>query len=82
MNSRLEVYYTETFSKDLVFTGTTATYTEEDDVDNNTIHDMAISLACFDVIYPKHKIDEAYKKFLAAGNLEICRMGHKIRGAY
>ena len=59
------MYYTETFSKDLVFTGTTATYIEEDDV-NNTIRDMAISLAGFDVIYPKHKINEAYKKFLSS----------------
>lgn len=82
VNKRLEVYYSETFSKGLVFTGTTATYIEEDDVNNNTIHDRAVSLAGFDVIYPKHKISEAYKKFLAAANLEICRMCHKIRGAY
>lgn len=76
------MYYTETFSKDLVFTGATATYIKEDDVNNNTVHDMAISLAGFDVIYSKHKMNEAYKKFLAACSLEICRMGHKIRGPY
>ena len=43
VNRRPEVYYTETFSKDLVFTGATATYIEEDDVNNNNVHDMAIS---------------------------------------
>lgn len=81
MNRRLEVYDTETFPKDLVFKGTTDTYIEEDDVNNTTIHDMAISLAGFDVFYRKHKINAAYKKCLAAGNLEIIGWVTKSEGS-
>lgn len=56
------MYETETFSKDLVFKGMTATYFEEEDINNSNIHDMEISLPGFDVFYPKHKINAAYKK--------------------
>lgn len=33
----------------------TATYIEEDDVNNYSIHDVVMPLPGFDVIYPKHK---------------------------
>ncbi|KAL8219359.1 UNVERIFIED_CONTAM: multisubstrate pseudouridine synthase 7 [Gekko kuhli] len=41
----------------------------------------------FDVIYPKHKIGDAYGEILATDNLDINNMKHKIRdyslsGAY
>ena len=33
----------------------TATFIEEDDVNNYSIHDVVMPLPGFDVIYPKHK---------------------------
>lgn len=33
----------------------TATYIDEEDVDNYSIHDVVMPLPGFDVIYPKHK---------------------------
>ncbi|KAJ6665732.1 hypothetical protein lerEdw1_002102 [Lerista edwardsae] len=65
----------------------TAVYIEEDEVDSYAIHDVVMPLPGFDVIYPKHKIGEAYKDILAADNLNISNMKHKIRdyslsGAY
>uniref|UniRef100_A0A9L0S6T3 Pseudouridine synthase 7 n=1 Tax=Equus caballus TaxID=9796 RepID=A0A9L0S6T3_HORSE len=67
--------------------GATATYIEEEDVDNYSIHDVVMPLPGFDVIYPKHKISEAYREMLTADNLDIDNMRHKIRdyslsGAY
>lgn len=40
----------------------TATYIDEDDVNNYSIHDVVMPLPGFDVIYPKHK-----SKFLVWG---------------
>ncbi|MEJ1272514.1 pseudouridylate synthase 7 [Cricetulus griseus] len=67
--------------------GATATYIEEEDVNNYSIHDVVMPLPGFDVIYPKHKISEAYREMLAADNLDIDNMRHTIRdyslsGAY
>lgn len=42
MNKRIAEYGSKTFSRDLVFTGPTVTYIEED-VNKYTICDMAIS---------------------------------------
>lgn len=41
----------------------TATYIEEEDVNNYSIHDVVMPLPGFDVIYPKHK-----SKFSVWGN--------------
>uniref|UniRef100_H0WGF9 Pseudouridylate synthase 7 homolog n=1 Tax=Otolemur garnettii TaxID=30611 RepID=H0WGF9_OTOGA len=65
----------------------TATYIEEEDVNNYSIHDVVMPLPGFDVIYPKHKIRDAYREMLTADNLDIDNMRHKIRdyslsGAY
>uniref|UniRef100_A0A8C9EMS0 Pseudouridine synthase 7 n=1 Tax=Pavo cristatus TaxID=9049 RepID=A0A8C9EMS0_PAVCR len=70
-----------------VLTVATAVHIEEGDVHNYTIHDVVMPLPGFDVIYPKHKIGEAYKEMLVADNLDINNMRHKIRdyslsGAY
>ncbi|XP_042323013.1 LOW QUALITY PROTEIN: pseudouridylate synthase 7 homolog [Sceloporus undulatus] len=87
VSNRIEEYGLRAVSGDLVLKGGTAVYIEESEVDSYTIHDVVMPLPGFDVIYPKHKIGGAYKDILAADNLDINNMKHKIRdyslsGAY
>ncbi|XP_062071113.1 pseudouridylate synthase 7 homolog isoform X1 [Lepus europaeus] len=87
VSKRIEDYGLKPVPGDLVLKGATATYIEEDDVHNYSIHDVVMPLPGFDVIYPKHKISEAYREMLTADNLDIDNMRHKIRdyslsGAY
>ncbi|XP_034983607.2 pseudouridylate synthase 7 homolog [Zootoca vivipara] len=87
VSRRIEEYGLVAVPGDLVLKGGTAVYIEESDVDNYTIHDVVMPLPGFDVIYPKHKIGKAYEEILAADNLDISNMKHKIRdyslsGAY
>ncbi|XP_039917035.1 pseudouridylate synthase 7 homolog isoform X3 [Hirundo rustica] len=87
VSKRIEEYGLRAVPGDLILKGATAVHIEEDDVDNYTIHDVVMPLPGFDVIYPKHKIGEAYKEMLVADNLDINNMRHKIRdyslsGAY
>ncbi|XP_053113399.1 pseudouridylate synthase 7 homolog isoform X2 [Hemicordylus capensis] len=87
VSNRIEEYGLRAVPGDLVLKGGTAVYIEEEEVDSFSIHDIVMPLPGFDVIYPKHKIGEAYKKILAADNLDIGNMKHKIRdyslsGAY
>ncbi|KAH0513677.1 Pseudouridylate synthase 7-like protein [Microtus ochrogaster] len=87
VSKRVEDYGLKPVPGDLVLKGATATYIEEDDVNNYSIHDVVMPLPGFDVIYPKHKISEAYREMLTADNLDIDNMRHTIRdyslsGAY
>ncbi|XP_032132236.1 pseudouridylate synthase 7 homolog isoform X5 [Sapajus apella] len=87
VSKRIEDYGLKPVPGDLVLKGATPTYIEEDDVNNYSIHDVVMPLPGFDVIYPKHKIREAYREMLTADNLDIDNMRHKIRdyslsGAY
>ncbi|KAM6437541.1 pseudouridylate synthase 7 homolog isoform 1-T2 [Liasis olivaceus] len=87
VSKRIEEYGLRAVPGDLVLKGGTAVHIEEADVDSYTIHDVVMPLPGFDVIYPKHKIGESYKEMLAADNLDINNMKHKIRdyslsGAY
>uniref|UniRef100_A0A8B9PCZ4 Pseudouridylate synthase 7 homolog n=1 Tax=Apteryx owenii TaxID=8824 RepID=A0A8B9PCZ4_APTOW len=87
VSKRIEEYGLKAVPGDLILKGATAVHIEEDDVDNYTIHDIVMPLPGFDIIYPKHKIGEAYKEMLVADNLDINNMRHKIRdyslsGAY
>ncbi|XP_029783374.1 pseudouridylate synthase 7 homolog isoform X1 [Suricata suricatta] len=87
VSKRIEEYGLRPVPGDLVLKGATATYIDEEDVDNYSIHDVVMPLPGFDVIYPKHKISEAYREMLTADNLDIDNMRHKIRdyslsGAY
>ncbi|XP_010585642.2 pseudouridylate synthase 7 homolog isoform X1 [Loxodonta africana] len=87
VSKRIEEYGLKPVPGDLVLKGATATYIEEGDVNNYSIHDVVMPLPGFDVIYPKHKISEAYREMLAADSLDIDNMRHKIRdyslsGAY
>uniref|UniRef100_A0A8C3YLY7 Pseudouridylate synthase 7 homolog n=1 Tax=Catagonus wagneri TaxID=51154 RepID=A0A8C3YLY7_9CETA len=87
VSKRLEEYGLKPVPGDLVLKGATATYIEEEDINNYSIHDVVMPLPGFDIIYPKHKISEAYREMLRADNLDIDNMRHKIRdyslsGAY
>ncbi|XP_014110629.1 PREDICTED: pseudouridylate synthase 7 homolog isoform X3 [Pseudopodoces humilis] len=87
VSKRIEEYGLRAVPGDLILKGATAVHIEEGDVGNYTIHDVVMPLPGFDVIYPKHKIGEAYKEMLVADNLDINNMRHKIRdyslsGAY
>ncbi|KAJ6666333.1 hypothetical protein lerEdw1_000606 [Lerista edwardsae] len=87
VSKRIEEYGLRAVPGDLVLKGGTAVYIEEDEVDSYAIHNVVMPLPGFDVIYPKHKIGKAYKDILAADNLNISNMKHKIRdyslsGAY
>uniref|UniRef100_A0A8C9M197 Pseudouridine synthase 7 n=1 Tax=Piliocolobus tephrosceles TaxID=591936 RepID=A0A8C9M197_9PRIM len=87
VSKRIEDYGLKPVPGDLVLKGATASCIEEDDVNNYSIHDVVMPLPGFDVIYPKHKIQEAYREMLTADNLDIDNMRHKIRdyslsGAY
>ncbi|KAJ7407117.1 RAD50 interactor 1 [Willisornis vidua] len=87
VSKRIEEYGLRAVPGDLILKGATAVHIEEGDVDKYTIHDVVMPLPGFDIIYPKHKIGEAYKEMLVADNLDINNMRHKIRdyslsGAY
>uniref|UniRef100_H2ZX24 Pseudouridylate synthase 7 homolog n=1 Tax=Latimeria chalumnae TaxID=7897 RepID=H2ZX24_LATCH len=87
VSKRIEEYGLKAIPGDLVLKGATAVPIEEADVDKYTIHDLVMPLPGFDVIYPQHKIGEAYKEMLVADNLDINKMRHKIKdyslsGAY
>ncbi|XP_012602147.2 pseudouridylate synthase 7 homolog isoform X3 [Microcebus murinus] len=87
VSKRIEDYGLKPIPGDLVLKGATATYIEEDDINNYSIHDVVMPLPGFDVVYPKHKIRDAYREMLTADNLDIDNMRHKIRdyslsGAY
>ncbi|XP_004839752.1 pseudouridylate synthase 7 homolog isoform X3 [Heterocephalus glaber] len=87
VSKRIEDYGLKPVPGDLVLKGATATYIEEEDITNYSIHDVVMPLPGFDVIYPKHKISEAYREMLTMDNLDIDNMRHKIRdyslsGAY
>uniref|UniRef100_A0A452UWA3 Pseudouridylate synthase 7 homolog n=1 Tax=Ursus maritimus TaxID=29073 RepID=A0A452UWA3_URSMA len=87
VSKRIEEYGLKPVPGDLVLKGATATYIDEEDVNNYSIHDVVMPLPGFDVTYPKHKISEAYREMLTADNLDIDNMRHKIRdyslsGAY
>jgi hypothetical protein len=52
------IHETIAFLLNFLFTSgfsATATYIEEEDVNNYSIHDVVMPLPGFDVIYPKHK---------------------------
>ncbi|XP_029470895.1 pseudouridylate synthase 7 homolog [Rhinatrema bivittatum] len=87
VSKRIEEYGLKAVPGDLVLKGATAVPVEEANVNNYTIHDVVMPLPGFDVIYPKHKIGDVYGEMLAADNLDINNMKHKIReyslaGAY
>ncbi|XP_041441200.1 pseudouridine synthase 7 L homeolog isoform X2 [Xenopus laevis] len=87
VSKRIEEFGLKVVPGDLVLKGDTAVQVEEGNVDNYTINDIVMPLPGFDVIYPKHKIAAAYEEILAADNLDIKNMRHRVKdyslsGAY
>ncbi|KAM4747049.1 pseudouridylate synthase 7 homolog isoform 2-T2 [Rhinophrynus dorsalis] len=87
VSKRIDEYGLKVVPGDLVLKGATAVQVEESDVDCYTINDVVMPLPGFDVIYPKHKLAVAYEEILAADNLDIKNMRHRIKdyslaGAY
>ncbi|XP_075455792.1 pseudouridylate synthase 7 homolog isoform X2 [Ascaphus truei] len=87
VSKRIEEYGLKVVVGDLVLKGATAVPVEESDIDSYTINDVVMPLPGFDVIYPKHKLGAVYGEMLAADNLDIKNMRHKVKdyslaGAY
>ncbi|NP_001016884.1 pseudouridylate synthase 7 homolog [Xenopus tropicalis] len=87
VSKRIEEYGLKVVPGDLVLKGDTAVPVEEGNVDSYTINDIVMPLPGFDVIYPKHKVAAAYEEILAADNLDIKNMRHRVKdyslaGAY
>ncbi|XP_075713410.1 pseudouridylate synthase 7 homolog isoform X1 [Rhinoderma darwinii] len=87
VSKRIEEYGLKVVPGDLVLKGATAIVIDECNIHNYTIHDVVMPLPGFDVIYPKHKLAEAYGVMLAADKLDIKNMRHRVKdyslaGAY
>ncbi|XP_063304199.1 pseudouridylate synthase 7 homolog isoform X1 [Pelobates fuscus] len=87
VSKRIDDYGLKVVPGDLVQKGASVVPLEESDIDSYSINDVVMPLPGFDVIYPKHKIAAAYEEMLAADNLDIKNMRHKIKdyslaGAY
>ncbi|XP_056429513.1 pseudouridylate synthase 7 homolog isoform X2 [Hyla sarda] len=87
VSKRIEEYGLKVVPGDLVLKGATAIVVDESNIHNYTIHDVVMPLPGFDVIYPKHKLAEAYEEMLAVDKLDIKNMRHRVKdyslaGAY
>ncbi|XP_032895802.1 pseudouridylate synthase 7 homolog isoform X6 [Amblyraja radiata] len=87
VSKRINEYGLKAMAGDLVLKGGTAVPIQGSDEEKYTIHDVVLPLPGFDVIYPEHKIGNAYEEIMAADGLNIKNMRHKIRdyslsGAY
>uniref|UniRef100_A0A8C5R5U4 Pseudouridylate synthase 7 homolog n=1 Tax=Leptobrachium leishanense TaxID=445787 RepID=A0A8C5R5U4_9ANUR len=87
VSKRLEEYGLKVVTGDLVQKGASVLPVEEGEIDRYSINDVVMPLPGFDIIYPKHKIAAAYEEILAADNLDIKNMRHRIKdyslaGAY
>ncbi|KAB5565785.1 hypothetical protein PHYPO_G00245480 [Pangasianodon hypophthalmus] len=87
VSRRVEAYGLKAVEGDLILKGGTAHILSAEEVDKHSIHDIVMPLPGFDVIYPTHKVGKGYRDMLAADNLDIDNMRHKVRdyslaGAY
>ncbi|KAM8973965.1 pseudouridylate synthase 7 homolog isoform 2-T2 [Pelodytes ibericus] len=87
VSKRIEEYGLKVVPGDLVLKGATAVPVEESNIDSYSINDVVMPLPGFDVIYPKNPLAAAYEEILAADNLDIKNMRHRIKdyslaGAY
>uniref|UniRef100_A0A4W4GTY2 Pseudouridylate synthase 7 homolog n=1 Tax=Electrophorus electricus TaxID=8005 RepID=A0A4W4GTY2_ELEEL len=79
VSRRVEAYGLKAVEGDLMLKGGMA--------EELTILDVVMPLPGFDVIYPTHEVGKGYRELLAADNLDINNMRHKVRdyslaGAY
>ncbi|XP_062848919.1 pseudouridylate synthase 7 homolog [Trichomycterus rosablanca] len=87
VSRRVEAYGLKAVEGDLVLKGGSAHILSAEEAEKQPIHDVVMPLPGFDVIYPTHEVGKGYKDMLAADNLDIDNMRHKVRdyslaGAY
>ncbi|XP_072528201.1 pseudouridylate synthase 7 homolog isoform X2 [Salminus brasiliensis] len=87
VSRRVEAYGLKAVEGDLVLRGGTAYVLSAEEAEKQSIHDIVMPLPGFDVIYPTHEVGKGYRDMLAADNLDIDNMRHKVRdyslaGAY
>uniref|UniRef100_A0A4W4GXC5 Pseudouridylate synthase 7 homolog n=1 Tax=Electrophorus electricus TaxID=8005 RepID=A0A4W4GXC5_ELEEL len=87
VSRRVEAYGLKAVEGDLMLKGGTAHVLSAAEAEELTILDVVMPLPGFDVIYPTHEVGKGYRELLAADNLDINNMRHKVRdyslaGAY
>lgn len=87
VSRRVEAYGLKAVEGDLVLKGGTAHVLSAEEAEKESIHDIVMPLPGFDVIYPTHEVGKGYRDMLAADNLDIDNMRHKVKdyslaGAY
>ncbi|XP_055049203.1 pseudouridylate synthase 7 homolog isoform X2 [Misgurnus anguillicaudatus] len=87
VSKRVEAFGLKAVGGDLILKGGSAHVLSDDEAEKRSIHDVVMPLPGFDVIYPTHSVGQCYKETLAADNLDIHNMRHKVRdyslaGAY
>ncbi|XP_076863256.1 pseudouridylate synthase 7 homolog isoform X2 [Brachyhypopomus gauderio] len=87
VSRRVEAYGLKAVEGDLILKGGTAHVLSADEAEEQSIHEVVMPLPGFDVIYPTHEVGKGYKELLAADDLDINNMRHKVRdyslaGAY
>lgn len=87
VSRRVEAYGLKAVEGDLVLKGGTAHVLSAEEAEKESIHDIVMPLPGFDVIYPTHEVGKGYREMLAADNLDIDNMRHKVKdyslaGAY
>lgn len=87
VSRRVEAYGLKAVEGDLVLKGGTAHVLSAEEAQKESIHDVVMPLPGFDVIYPTHEVGKGYKEILAADQLDINKMRHKVKdyslaGAY
>ncbi|XP_062317040.1 pseudouridylate synthase 7 homolog [Osmerus eperlanus] len=87
VSRRIEAFGLKAVEGDLVLRGGTASALSAEEAEQHSIHDIVMPLPGFDVIYPTHHVGKGYREMLAADELDIDNMRHKVRdyslaGAY
>ncbi|KAI5100371.1 pseudouridylate synthase 7 homolog isoform X3 [Silurus meridionalis] len=87
VSRRVEAYGLKAVEGDLILKEGIAHILSAEEAEQHSIHNIVMPLPGFDVIYPTHTVGKGYREMLAADNLDIDSMRHKIRdyslaGAY
>ncbi|XP_066523202.1 pseudouridylate synthase 7 homolog isoform X2 [Hoplias malabaricus] len=87
VSRRVDAYGLKAVEGDLVLKGGTAHILSAEEAKEQSIHEIVMPLPGYDVIYPTHEVGKGYRDLLAADNLDIDHMKHKVRdyslaGAY
>ncbi|KAM7388829.1 hypothetical protein PAMP_024976 [Pampus punctatissimus] len=77
VSRRIKAFGLKSVEGDLVLRGTTAHILSAEEAENCSIHDIAMPLPGFNVIYLSHHVGEGYREMLSADRLDIDNMRHK-----